>query len=85
VSKYPDLFDALSRSENGNVAWTREELKKLAGLNLIRVMKAVEKVRDEMANEVAIELQIPFADLTRNNVTETCRSDMKLYNKKPEE
>ena len=41
MSKYPDLFATLLASG----MWTIEDLKKLAGLNFIRVFKEVEKVR----------------------------------------
>lgn len=40
VSKYPELFSMLLASG----MWTLEELKKLAGLNFIRVFQEVEKV-----------------------------------------
>lgn len=40
VSTYPALFAELIASG----LWELDDLKKLAGLNLIRVMKAVEKV-----------------------------------------
>ncbi len=40
VSKYPDLFATLLASG----MWTMEELKKLAGLNFLRVFREVEKV-----------------------------------------
>jgi hypothetical protein len=39
VSKYPSLFQELQ-----NRGWTDAELKQLAGLNLIRVFRAVEQV-----------------------------------------
>jgi len=39
VSKYPDLFVELLR-----MGWTEKELEKLAGGNLLRVMRSVEKV-----------------------------------------
>jgi len=42
VSKYPDLFDRLAQSDEPK--WSTEDLKKLAGLNFIRVFKEVEKV-----------------------------------------
>jgi membrane dipeptidase len=42
VSKYPDLFDRLAQIDEPR--WSTEDLKKLAGLNLIRVFKEVEKV-----------------------------------------
>ncbi|CAH1395883.1 unnamed protein product [Nezara viridula] len=45
VSMYPALFAELIASGQ----WTLEELKKLAGLNLLRVLREVEKVRDDMA------------------------------------
>jgi membrane dipeptidase len=41
VSKYVELFSALYASGK----WTIEELKRLAGLNFLRVFKEVEKVR----------------------------------------
>jgi len=40
VSTYPTLFAALIRTGQ----WSTEDLKKLAGLNFLRVMKDVEKV-----------------------------------------
>lgn len=42
VSKYPMLFDALH--SNYSTLWTVENLEKLAGRNLVRVFKEVEKV-----------------------------------------
>ncbi|RZF46862.1 hypothetical protein LSTR_LSTR008243 [Laodelphax striatellus] len=45
VSSYPALFAELI----GSGQWTIDDLKKLAGLNFLRVLKAVEKVRDDMA------------------------------------
>jgi membrane dipeptidase len=44
VSKYPDLFDRLADSRPGEPTWSSEDLQKLAGLNLIRVLEEVEKV-----------------------------------------
>ncbi len=41
VSKYPELFASLLASG----MWTIEDLKKLAGLNFIRVFKEVERVK----------------------------------------
>jgi hypothetical protein len=43
VSKYPNLFERLAQLDEPK--WSTEDLKKLAGLNLIRVFKEVEKVR----------------------------------------
>ena len=43
TSKYPELFAALLTSG----MWSYDDLKKLAGLNFLRVFKEVEKVRYE--------------------------------------
>ena len=43
VSTYPALFTALLASES----WSIEDLKKLAGLNFLRVLKTVEEVRSK--------------------------------------
>jgi len=40
VSKYPQLLAALLEDSS----WDEEDLKKLAGLNLLRVFRAVEEV-----------------------------------------
>ena len=45
VSKYPELFASLLASG----MWSAEDLKKLAGLNFIRVFKEVEKVHREVS------------------------------------
>lgn len=42
VSKYPDLFDRLYETREGEPSWTKEDLEKLAGRNFIRVFQAVE-------------------------------------------
>lgn len=44
VSRYPELFAELLRSGT----WSVLELKKVAGLNLLRVLRQVERVRDDM-------------------------------------
>lgn len=72
VSKYPDLFDALFEKD-----WTREELKKLAGLNIIRVLKRVEAVRNELHDKEPYDVVIPDEDLTEAGQLEECRSDYK--------
>lgn len=47
VSKYPELFaELLARG------WSERDIQKLAGLNLIRVFKAVEKVNFFFQNRV---------------------------------
>jgi len=49
VSKYPDLFVDLIRSSEHK--WTDRDLAKLASKNLLRVMRAVEKLRDKMKSD----------------------------------
>ncbi|XP_059099487.1 uncharacterized protein LOC131893469 [Tigriopus californicus] len=44
VSKYPDLLEKLVRDHN----WSREDIKKITGANILRVMKDVEKVAEEL-------------------------------------
>ena len=44
VSKYPALFASLLASG----AWSLEDLKKLAGINFLRVFREVEKVRPQI-------------------------------------
>ncbi|KZC12181.1 Dipeptidase 1, partial [Dufourea novaeangliae] len=68
VSKYPDLFDRLYES-NVEPGWTREDLEKLAGRNLIRVFKAVEAVRDSLATELPREDVISGLDLYNAEVS----------------
>ncbi|VDI34466.1 membrane dipeptidase [Mytilus galloprovincialis] len=52
VSKYPYLFAEMVKRN-----WTEEELGKIAGLNLIRVLKRTEEVRD------ALKFEQPYEDL----------------------
>ena len=47
VSKYANLFSSLYGSGN----WTLLDLKKLAGLNFLRVWREVEKVKDFKASK----------------------------------
>ncbi|KAF7995401.1 hypothetical protein HCN44_006508 [Aphidius gifuensis] len=54
VSRYPELFAELLRSGKWNV----EDLKKVAGLNLLRVFRQVEKVRDDMQKDGIRPLEI---------------------------
>ncbi|KAK3798089.1 hypothetical protein RRG08_034645 [Elysia crispata] len=65
VSKYPDLFAELLRRR-----WSVEDLEKLAGKNLLRVFKEVEKVRDSLASEP------PNEQLINNStwINSTCRT-----------
>lgn len=83
VSKYPELFDKLFEGGEGWEPWTKDELKKLAGLNLIRVFKDVERVRDNLKGQKIIDEPIPYNDIiTQNPSVGTCRSDIEKY--KPE-
>ncbi|KAK1131138.1 hypothetical protein K0M31_017431 [Melipona bicolor] len=71
VSKYPELFaELLARG------WLEKDIQKLAGLNLIRVFKAVEKVRDEMAADGVepLEEEIPHEDIIGRDY---CRYNVK--------
>jgi len=69
VSKYPDLFKELR-----NRGWSTDELKKLAGLNLLRVLGVAEEVSVRMRRRLTpIEVIIPQQDLVKNNNT-VCRS-----------
>jgi len=77
VSKFPDLFDLLAEDGHGYEPWNREDLQKLAGLNLIRVYKEVENVRDQLLNGTLInDKSISRDDLIATNVTLTCRTNM---------
>lgn len=70
VSKFPELFDMLA-----DRGWSSDDLKKLAGLNLIRVFKEVEATRDRLVNLLPYDVPIPNADLVATNETFSCRSD----------
>nr|ULE28422.1 NDM [Neocaridina denticulata sinensis] len=59
VSKYPHLFAELM----ADGSWSDEDLKKLAGTNLIRAFKQMEKVRDSLINESPHDTPIPDKDL----------------------
>ena len=61
MSKYPVLFAALL--EDTSVAWTEEDLGKLASKNLIRVFKQVEMVRDQLRDEQPHQNWIPTEDV----------------------
>ncbi|KAG5677304.1 hypothetical protein PVAND_007073 [Polypedilum vanderplanki] len=80
VSKYPKIFDLLAEEGHDWEPWTEEELKKLAGLNLIRVFKQVEAIRDSLIDEEIIDQPIPYEDVfTANpNVTQ-CWTDLDKY------
>ncbi|XP_069982056.1 dipeptidase 1-like [Penaeus vannamei] len=59
VSKYPELFAELLRDPT----WSILDLKKLAGLNMLRVFRTVEEVSEDMADEIPSEEIIPIHDI----------------------
>lgn len=80
VSKYPDLFDKLAESGHGYEPWTSEELKKLAGLNIIRVFRDVERVRNELRGTKPVDDPIPYDVIKEENPdVGDCRSDIESY------
>ncbi|KAM9408278.1 dipeptidase 1 [Pholidichthys leucotaenia] len=58
VSKVPNLVAELLRRR-----WTDEEVKAALGNNLLRVMRAVEKVRDNMNTTQPDDVPIPYEDV----------------------
>lgn len=79
MSKYPDLFDKLAQPGHGYEPWTPEELKKLAGLNILRVMRQVEQVAAGLVNEEPYELNIPDEDIHAFDPDQSCKTDFR-YN-----
>ncbi|XP_078463401.1 dipeptidase 1-like [Lampetra planeri] len=69
VSKYPYLVAELL-----NRNWTEAEVKLALGGNLLRVMKAVEKVRDSQKGELPDDSRIPEEELLETG----CRTDIEL-------
>ena len=67
VSKYPIVFAVLL--EQG---WTAEELGKLASNNLIRVLREVEIVRDDLAQMEPMQNWIPEEDYSPEE--KSCKS-----------
>lgn len=55
VSSYPTLFAELIATGK----WTVDDLKKLAGLNFLRVFQEVERVRDEFTRAKVL----PYEDV----------------------
>ncbi|KAG5677303.1 hypothetical protein PVAND_007072 [Polypedilum vanderplanki] len=80
VSKYPALFDLLAEEGNDWEPWSAEDLKKLAGLNLLRAFKAVEAVRDSMKTATIIDEPVPYEDVISANANAAdCRTDINKY------
>lgn len=67
----------LAEDGHGYEPWNREDLQKLAGLNLIRVYKEVENVRDQLRNGTIVnDKSISREDLLATNMTLTCRTNL---------
>ncbi|KAL7012687.1 hypothetical protein ACKWTF_014986 [Chironomus riparius] len=80
VSKYPAIFDILAQGGNGWKPWNAEQLKKLAGLNFIRVFNEVEQVRERMKNVDILDDPIPYEDVMKDNPdVKKCRIDIDHY------
>lgn len=74
------MFDKLAETGHVYEPWTKDDLKKLAGLNLIRVFKDVERVRDAKKHEKIIDDFIPYDDIIKENPDViTCRTDIEKY------
>lgn len=75
MSKYPELFDKLAVTTETRTGWNRQELRNLAGENMLRVMAAVEKYRDDNVEKNEIEIKenlIPAAELKNT----ACRGEI---------
>ncbi|XP_045104333.1 dipeptidase 1-like isoform X2 [Portunus trituberculatus] len=59
ASRYPKLFAELLK----DTTWSVQDLKKLAGLNFLRVFARVEQVREELSSERPSEEIIPIHDI----------------------
>lgn len=77
VSTYPELFDLLATSGRGYEPWTAADLKKLAGENILRVMRAVEAVARDSVNIEPYEDLIPDEDVYNLQNDQTCKTDFK--------
>ncbi|CAL4183886.1 unnamed protein product [Meganyctiphanes norvegica] len=59
VSYYPELFTELLKDPS----WSLQDLKKLAGVNLMRVMDKVQEIREDLMSESPGEDIIPIHDI----------------------
>lgn len=68
VSHFPLIFAALL--EDTEFEWTQEDLEKVASKNIIRVLKQVEQVRDELlvAQEEPFQMWIPKEDFHKEEL-----------------
>ncbi len=66
VSTYPNLFARILQRPG----WTIEDIKKIAGLNILRVMRDVESIRDDLKGRKEDDETLDFEDvLEKFNVT----------------
>ncbi|XP_050735489.1 dipeptidase 1-like [Eriocheir sinensis] len=77
VSRYPHLFAELLRDDT----WSIEDLKLLAGQNLLRVMRDVEKVRLDMREQKAA----PYEEEVPPDQLEGLTSCSYKFNKDPDD
>lgn len=70
VSTYPTLFAELIATGK----WTVDDLKKLAGLNFLRVFQEVERVRDEFKRAKVL----PYEDVLHPRPKDNCSSQDKF-------
>jgi membrane dipeptidase len=78
TSKYPHLFDKLAEDGHSYKPWSREDLKKLAGLNFIRVFKQVERVRNVLKDTPVFEDLIDYESINKPEIRQ-CRTDVDIH------
>ena len=59
VSKYPDLFAKLLEDDS----WTEEDVKKVSGGNILRVLKEAEIAAEEMNNSLSDDTFLDYCDV----------------------
>ena len=74
VSGFPKVFEALIKDKT--FEWTDEDLEKLAGRNILKVLRAVEKVRDDLAQSKADNTWINQKDLRGKTECKTMSETM---------
>ncbi|KAL7297297.1 hypothetical protein TKK_0009694 [Trichogramma kaykai] len=63
VSKYPAIFDRLYKHREDELAWTKDDLEKLASRNMLRVLERVEKVSETESKTTPLEDVISVDEL----------------------
>ncbi|CAB3378501.1 Hypothetical predicted protein [Cloeon dipterum] len=77
VTKFVELFAYLASDEVN--PWTELELEQLAGKNFLRVFEAVERVREEMREEMPAEDWIAEEELSNHTECITHLVDARFY------